>query len=155
MLISAREEREWDLLPLHPAARDYHDPYGGLGTLTSILEGLAGIKEILFAVGAGLCLVWQRRRRIEAERNLRHLNTQRERLDKLLDETVRIEREQMDCTDLARLEKYLDDVAILKLRALEELSHEDLRSDRLFLIFLTQCANLIRKIQGKLVQYGG
>ena len=45
-----------------------------------------------------------------------------------------------------------DQVALLKLEALEKLTHEDLRGNRMFLIFLTQCANLISKIQAKLNQ---
>ena len=40
------------------------------------------------------------------------------------------------------------------LKALDELTHEDLLGDRLFLIFPTQCSNLIRKIQSKIVTYG-
>ena len=152
-LIPAREAKEWDLLPVHPAARSYYDPYEGIGLLANLLEGLAGIKEVLFALGAGLYLLWLRRRRTQAEQNLRLLQTQREALEKLMDETVRIERAQMDCTDADRLEGYLDEVTLLKLEALGELSHADLRGDRLFLIFLTQCANLIRKIQSRLIQY--
>ena len=34
--------------------------------------------------------------------------------------------------------------------ALDELTHEDLRSDRMFLIFLIQCGNVINKIQAKI-----
>ena len=37
-----------------------------------------------------------------------------------------------------------------KLRAIEELTHEDLRADTSFSIFLQQCANLTRKIQSKI-----
>ena len=152
-LIPAREAQEWDLLPVHPAVRSYHDPYEGLGLLARLLEGLAGVKELLFALGTGLYLLWRRRRRIEEQRDARLLRAQRESLDKLLDETVRIEQAQMSCRDAGRLERYLDEVTMLKLEALRELSHADLRGDRLFLIFLTQCANLIRKIQSKLLQY--
>jgi len=36
-----------------------------------------------------------------------------------------------------QLERHLDEVTVIKLQALEELSHEDLRGDRMFLIFLT------------------
>jgi hypothetical protein len=46
----------------------------------------------------------------------------------------------------------LDKVTRIKLKALEELTHEALRGDRIFLIFITQCANLINKIQAKITQ---
>ena len=46
----------------------------------------------------------------------------------------------------------LDEVTRIKLKALRQLTHEDLRGDRVFLIFLTQCASLIGKIQAKMNQ---
>jgi len=152
-LVPAREAREWELLPTHGATRSYHDPYEGMGLLANLLEGLAGIKELLVAAGAGLYLLWRRRRRLQKEHDLTLLETQRVALEGLMDETVRIEQAQMSCVDADELERFLDDVTMLKLKALGELSHKDLRGDRLFLIFLIQCANLIRKIQSKLIQY--
>jgi hypothetical protein len=61
----------------------------------------------------------------------------------------------MDAEDPQELENYLDEITRIKLRALEELTHEDLRSDRTFSIFLMQCANLIRKIQSKIIRNAG
>ena len=66
--------------------------------------------------------------------------------------TVRIERAQMESHDQTELEKFLDEVTRIKLEALDELTHEDLRGDRMFQIFLMQCANLISKIQAKMSQ---
>ena len=60
----------------------------------------------------------------------------------------------MDTTDPETLERFLDEITKIKLQALEELTHEDLRGDRTFSIFLMQCANLISKIQLKIVTYG-
>ena len=74
----------------------------------------------------------------------------KDHLDEFLEETIRIEKAQMKTEDPAELSAYLDEVTSIKLEALEQLSHEDLRGDRTFLIFLTQCANLIAKIQRKL-----
>ncbi|MDA1277075.1 MAG: TAXI family TRAP transporter solute-binding subunit [Verrucomicrobia bacterium] len=56
----------------------------------------------------------------------------------------------LESIDPDELKEYLDEVTRIKLRALEELTDEDLRGDQFFSIFLTQCANLIRKIQSKL-----
>jgi hypothetical protein len=56
----------------------------------------------------------------------------------------------MDETNPVVLEQYLDDITRIKLSALEELSDEKLKSDHAFQIFLTQCANLISKIQSKI-----
>ena len=52
-------------------------------------------------------------------------------------------------TDPARLNKFLDEITEIKLKALEQLTDETLRGDRVFSIFLMQCANLINKLQFK------
>ena len=57
----------------------------------------------------------------------------------------------METTEPIVLKGYLDEITTIKLNALEELTHEDLRSDRQFLIFLIQCGNVINKIQAKIL----
>ena len=76
-----------------------------------------------------------------------------ERLDRFLDRTLEIEEAQMNTRDPATLQAHLDDVTRVKLAALRELTHEDLRGDRRFSIFLMQCANLITKISAKIDTY--
>ena len=49
------------------------------------------------------------------------------------------------------LQDFLDKVTEIKLAALTQLTHEELRSDQAFSIFLLQCANLISKIQLKIL----
>ena len=70
-----------------------------------------------------------------------------------MDKTVQIEKNQMNEKDSAKLKAWLDEVTKIKLTALTELTHEDLRGDRLFSIFLMQCANLIQKLQSKIDLY--
>jgi TRAP transporter TAXI family solute receptor len=149
-LIKANEAREWPLVPLHPFARSYFRPYEGIDLLASFMESLAATKELLFALAAALYLVWSSYRRMKDREEAEDLQKLKDYLDTFLDETIRIEKAQMDTADPAELEAYLDEVTRIKLEALEQLSHEDLRGDRTFLIFLTQCANLIAKIQRKL-----
>jgi hypothetical protein len=149
-LIKAREAQSSTLLRLHPEARSFHDPYGGIGLLANFMESIAAIKELLFALGAGLYLLWARWRRLREEELKAVVKVQKEHLDALLDQTVKIERAQMDTQDPVKLKHYLDEVTRIKLKALEELTSEELRGDQMFAIFLTQCANLIRKIQGKI-----
>lgn len=72
------------------------------------------------------------------------------RLNSLLDDTIRIETEQMKTDDPKKLRSFLDEVTRIKLRALDELTDEDLRGDQMFAIFLTQCSNLSRKLQLKI-----
>ncbi|MEM7393105.1 MAG: hypothetical protein AAF492_12240, partial [Verrucomicrobiota bacterium] len=49
---------------------------------------------------------------------------------------------------------YLDEITEIKLTALHELTDEALRADQTFSIFLMQCANLISKIQMKIIGQG-
>ena len=100
--------------------------------------------------GPAFIYIWDRRRRIQEREHARVMRAMRDRLETLLTETARIERAQMESVDPLELKAYLDDVTRIKLRALEELTHEDLRGDRLFLIFLMQCGNVISKIQAKI-----
>ncbi|MDB4731149.1 TAXI family TRAP transporter solute-binding subunit, partial [Akkermansiaceae bacterium] len=46
---------------------------------------------------------------------------------------------------------FLDQVTEIKLKALTQLTHEELRSDQAFSIFILQCGNLISKIQMKIL----
>jgi TRAP transporter TAXI family solute receptor len=149
-LLSAAEASAWRTLALHPTARRHFDPYGGLDLLANFMESLAAIKELLVAFGAGLYLLWTRRRWRHAREQEGLLSEMKERLDVLLDRTARIEHDQIGETDRDILERYLDRVTEIKLEALDELTHEDLRGDRMFLIFLIQCGSLIERIQGKL-----
>jgi len=149
-LLSASEASAWRTLALHPTARRHFDPYGGLDLLANFMESLAAIKELLVAFGAGLYLLWTRRRWRHASEQEGLLSEMKERLDVLLDRTARIEHDQIGENDRDILEGYLDQVTEIKLEALDELTHEDLRGDRMFLIFLIQCGSLIERIQGKL-----
>ncbi len=150
-MVPKREALTFAPAPLHARAQDYLDPYGGIDVLSQAIEAMSGAKELLFGLGALGYLIWDlvnSRRRAKGEREM---ISQRKRLDDYLRRTMAIERAQMDTVDVDELERFLDDVTELKLEALDELTHEDLRGNRMFLIYLTQCANLIRKIQTKIL----
>ncbi|QEG37690.1 TAXI family TRAP transporter solute-binding subunit [Bythopirellula goksoeyrii] len=152
-LFSPQQARELSPAQLHPVTRRYHDPFGQYGVLHSVLEGLAAGKELLFACGAAIYLIWDRWRRLKEKESQEQIRLQKERLDSYLERTLDIERQQMHVTDPDKLQKFLDDVTEIKLQALGNLTHEDLRGDRTFSIFLMQCANLISKIQMRIINY--
>ncbi len=154
LFISRQDALNESPVALNPTAHDFLDPYRNLSLLANFVESLVGIKELLFGVVALAYLLWDRVRRLRERENEKQLSVYKERLDVFLDRTAEIERQQMHTRDFEQLERYLDEVTLIKLEALGELSHEDLRGDRMFLIFLTQCANLIRKIQTKMQLYG-
>lgn len=149
-ILTRTEARNWSSLPLHPAAQQYLEPEKGIGILADAMENMAHAKELLFALGAGLYFLWVRRRRLTEKRAKESLVAQRQRLQWFLNETVRIEESQIDIRDRAKLKSLLDEVTRVKIRAIDELTHEELKGDRVFSIFLMQCANLSRKILAKI-----
>jgi len=150
-LIPYHRARAMTPVPMHRAALSYFDPPNRLDFFTNILESLAAMKELIIALAAGCWLLWDRWKRLQAEERERILAAQKDHLDQYLSRTFDIESEQMRTDDPERLQECLDRVTAIKLEALRELTHEDLRSDRAFIIFLTQCANLINKIQYKIL----
>lgn len=149
-LMTAGEARQWSQLPLHPVTQSYFEPYKGLVLLKDFMESLVATKDLLFALGAGFYVLWLWRRKVVRQKTETELAINRRRLNALLDETVRVESEQMKTDDPQRLREYLDEVTRIKLRALDELTDEGLRGDQMFAIFLTQCSNLSRKLQLKI-----
>lgn len=79
------------------------------------------------------------------------MKANRVRLDSFVDRTIAIESAQIGVSDPVRLAEYLDEVTRIKLKALDELTDAELRGDQAFAIFLTQCANLISKLQLKII----
>mgnify|MGYP001314300026 FL=1 len=151
-LMDREEAAQLSSLRLHPASRKYFFPQDEIGELTTLLESISAAKELFFALAAGLYLLWDRlKRRKEKEEEL-HYIAQRERLDDYLERTLVIEKEQMELSDIGALESCLQKVTLIKLEALGELTHQDLRSNQAFTIFLMQCGNLISKIQRRIEQ---
>jgi len=151
VLIPKRQTAEWTPIPLHPAAHNYFSPEDQIGKLANVMESLAATKELLFALGAGLYLMWIRWRSLNERERQELLQLQKDHLDKFLTETLQIESAQMETTDPKELWELLDKVTRIKLRALQELTEEELRGDGTFSIFLMQCSNLSNKIQLKIL----
>lgn len=152
ILIPQKSAREYATIAQHPAARAYFDPYEGVGLLANFMESISAAKELLFALGAGVYLLWDRAQRRREAANQLEVHRQKERLDGFLMETVEIEKAQYETTDAAVLQKLLKDVSEIKFRALKELTAEQLRGDGLFSIFLNQCNGVAREIDAKLLR---
>ncbi|MES2792423.1 MAG: TAXI family TRAP transporter solute-binding subunit [Planctomycetota bacterium] len=149
-LIPRHQVLETTKLRWHPVARAYFDPFDQLGFTANLMESLAAIKELLVALGAAIFLCWDRWRRVRETEHQAEMLKLKNRLDEFLKQTIDIEREFLASSSPARLQELLDLVSKVKLQALEELTHEDLRGDRMFSIFLLQCGNLSQALQGKL-----
>lgn len=148
--MSRQDAARWQDFPIHPASRSYFQPYGGLEILANFMESLAALKELVFALAACLYLLWAQWQRGKRRELKKAFQVDKDRLDVFLNRTMEIERAQVEVEDPAQLECYLDQVTAIKLQALDELTHEELRGDMTFAIFLQQCADLARKIQAKI-----
>ncbi|MDG2221697.1 MAG: TAXI family TRAP transporter solute-binding subunit [Rubripirellula sp.] len=149
-LIDKKNAQSWTVTEMHPTAKRYFNPEDNIGVMVNILESIVATKELLFAIGAGIYLLWIRWRRMEERELAAQISEQKERLDIFLMETLRIEREQATTTDFDELKGFLDTVTSVKLQAIQELTEEDLRGNQEFAIFLDQCSHLIGRIQRKM-----
>ncbi len=148
-LIPRQDAVQWTVTRMHPTAQRYFNPEDNLGEMVSVMESMVATKELLFAIGAGIYLLWIRWRRLKEKELLEIVHRQKEHLDEFLMETLRIEKEQMQTNDPVKLQGYLESVTKIKLQALKELTEEDLRGNQEFSIFLDQCSYLISRIQMK------
>ncbi|MGH7179542.1 MAG: TAXI family TRAP transporter solute-binding subunit, partial [Tepidisphaeraceae bacterium] len=150
-LIPPTAAASWHAVPVHPSARSYFDPYGGIGLVSNLVQTLDGAKELLVALCAGLFLIWRQIRVVRGRKEQQHVAMLKERLDAFIQQLLRIERSQVETDDPTTLRRLLRDATDVKLRALEELTNETLRGDRNFSIFLTEASHLLRIIQAKLM----
>ncbi|OUT56420.1 MAG: hypothetical protein CBB71_17980 [Rhodopirellula sp. TMED11] len=135
----------------HPAAQRYFNPEDNLGEMVGVMESLVATKELLFALSAGIYLLWLRWRRMQEKELQEIVQRQKEHLDKLLTETLRIEKKQAETSNPEALRNYLKSVTRIKLQALQEFTEEELRGDQEFAILIEQCSSLINRIQLKLL----
>jgi len=152
VLLNKQQAYEWSLYPKHPVARAYFNPYEGIDLVASMMEALSAGKELIVALFAGLYLLWQTWNQRKKKKLEEELSKQKEHLDTYLDKTIAIERGHINVEDPEILKAALEEVTRVKLEALQEFTSEELRADQAFQIFLTQCANLSRKLQNS-VQY--
>ena len=152
-LIPRKEVSAWITSKMHPVAHLYFNPSDNIGMMTGVMESLVATKELLFSIGAGLYLLWHRWRRLKEREIEDSINRQKEHLDRILEKTLQIEEAQMETANVEELQTFLDQVTRIKLDALHEFTAEELRGDQSFSIFLTQCANLINKIQLKIISH--
>ena len=89
--------------PLAEEADMFFNPADRIGQMANIMESIAAFKELVFALFAGLYLLWGRFRRFEEREQNRLIQREKDRLDELLIETLRIEEKQVDVSDPEKL----------------------------------------------------
>jgi len=150
-LLSRQRASEVSATRLHPVSQSYFNPSDQIGRMANVLESLAATKELLFALGAAIYLLWLRWRRLKARENEKLIREQKEHLDGYLEQALRIEEEQMGTDDPEKTRESIDQVTRIKLRILHEFTAEEVRGDQAFTIVMDECGNLIEKLQRKLM----
>ncbi len=152
MLMSLEKIREWSTLPLHSTAKEYFNP-DYIEVLATFLESLLAIKELLFAFIAAAYFLWLRFDKYIKRQETILLAEMKEQLDVYLQVTINADRDHIPAESQEELQRIMNSVTQVKIKALEELTHEKLRSDQMFSIFLMQCHDVISKIQKKMGMY--
>ena len=150
-LISRRDAPDWTKIRMHSSAHQYFYPSDQLGMMANVMDSLAATKELLFAIGAGIYLLWIRWKRLKDAEAASLLATQKERLDSFLAQTLSIEEKILQSNSSSDLEAALKKISRIKLKALQEFTEEELRGDQAFSIFLEQCDGLIHQIQLRII----
>lgn len=146
-LVSRQEAPAWISTRMHPVAQRYFNPTDDIGFMANVMESLAAAKELMFAAGAGIYLLWLRWKRLKEKETEEMISQQKEHLDLFLAETLRVEESVGQNSTVEQLQRYLDQITRIKLRALHEFTEEELRGDQSFSIFLDQCSSLMAKLQ--------
>jgi TRAP transporter TAXI family solute receptor len=146
-LYTEAEAANWSLTALLPTSRSYYDPYRGLSTAAAFLSSLSALKELMVASLALFWLAMERYRRSQERVHQAEIREQKQRLGAFINQTIEFESELLaHLREADVLEQLLVRVTQLKVQALQELTHEALRSDQGFAIFLAQCRELVDRI---------
>lgn len=136
---------------LHKSSSQFFFPTDQIGVVANIMETLAAFKELAVTLALGIYILWNQRKDELKKLSEQQLVKDKEKLDKFLDETIRLENAVIKCSSRNELAQLGEEVTSLKLRALDELTNEALRGDNLFLIFMMQCSALLENIQKRMM----
>lgn len=142
---------EWASSSLHPAALTYFYPTDNIGLVTQIIDSLNALKELILAAVALCYLFWTYWRKLMAREAEAKLEKQRAILDRFMEATFSVEKAQSGSYEVSVLRESLFRITTIRLRALKQFTGHEIRSDQRFSIFMTQCGDLINKIQLKMV----
>jgi hypothetical protein len=114
------------------------------------MEAFAAVKELFFAFLAISYFFWLRLNELRKKEGRRQESLMKEELDSFLQETIALDRKQMQSESPEELRSIIDQVTEVKIKALEELTNEKLQSGQMFSTLLMQCHHIVCKIQNKI-----
>ena len=150
-VLRREEVTEWVSSSMHPAALAYFYPADNIGMITQVIGSLNALKELILATIALCYLFWTYWRKLMAREAEARLEKQRVILDRFMEATYKVEEGQSGSYEVGLLRDSLFRITTIRLRALKQFTDHEIRSDLRFSIFITQCGDLINKIQMKIV----
>ena len=150
-LLPLKEVREWSVLPLNQTAQEYYNPLRRMEDFANRMESCAAIKELFFAFLAISYFIWLRFHELRKKRERILVQAIKEKVDGFLQETIALDQKQMESESPRELQSIIARITELKIHVLRDLTDEKLRADQMVMIFLTQCHNIICKVQTKLL----
>ena len=137
--------------PLHQGAARYYDPSFRPLINPDFVEATEGIRSFFVSglIGLFLLVRWLRKK---SERSQAH------KLDEFIHRLLGIEQEQMELDsnyseeDIARLERYLDEITDLRRHAMTEFTAHELHDDPAIECFIVMSHALSEKINSKLTR---
>lgn len=145
--------KEWEKLPVHPAANRYFENYFGLEVLSNVIEKLNRFKEIIvFAVILLIALIFEFKKRKQHKIDV-EFEEDNKKLESWLIEIIQVENEQKKAKDLRLLKQYHQDALLIKEKALKDVVGSQMQNSIFFQTFLDQCVHVIREIELKISGY--
>ena len=136
---------------MNQTAQEYYNPLRRMEAFANRMESCAAIKELLFAFFAISYFIWLRFHELGKRKERILLQEMKDELDGFLKKTMLLDQQQVESESPQELQNIITQITELKIHVLQELTDEKLRADQMFMIFLTQCHNIICKIQTKLL----
>ncbi len=142
--------RSWNLLPIHPAARGYYNPYEGVQGFSRLIEKIGQIKYILLAVILLAAFLWYKWTQRHTDRERKEMSQETSKLEKWFRELADLEKAQKDAKDLRLLKQYLNEAHHIKKNARETAIGTRIQHSAFFVAFLQESTYLIQEIEWKL-----
>lgn len=153
-LIPRQTAAAWPSNSWLPKARAYFEPYKQIKFISTMLEPLSAAKELILALVLGAFFIRNRLQQARIRHQEKAFHVQKERLDEFIQEIVKMQRIGMETRHLDELRQLHGRLSELQENALMELTDEKLRGDQMFLLFLTLCADVSRKLENRLLTFG-
>ncbi len=153
-LIPKQTAAAWPSNSWLPKARAYFEPYKQLKFISTMLEPLSAAKELILALVLGAFFLRNRLQLARKRHQEKAFHAQKERLDEFIQEIVKMQRIGMETRRPDELRQLQGRLTELQEGALTELTDEKLRGDQMFLLFLTLCADVGRKLENRLLTLG-